>query len=30
VCRNEDPVFRNLGTAEKPHFVACHHAEKFL
>lgn len=30
VCRNEDPAFRNLGTAEKPHFVACHHAEKFL
>lgn len=30
VCRNEDPVFRNLGTAERPHFVACHHAEKFL
>ncbi len=30
VCRNEDPAFRNLGTAENTHFVACHHAEKFL
>jgi oligopeptide transport system ATP-binding protein len=30
VCRELDPEFRNLGTAEKSHFVACHHAEKFL
>ncbi|MCA9993496.1 MAG: dipeptide ABC transporter ATP-binding protein [Anaerolineales bacterium] len=30
ICRETDPEFRNLGTAEKPHMVACHHAEKFL
>ena len=36
VCRQEDPVFRDLGTAAGPgvvatsHMVACHHAEKFL
>jgi oligopeptide transport system ATP-binding protein len=30
ICREVDPEFRNLGTAEKPHMVACHHAEKFL
>lgn len=30
VCRQEDPPFRNLGTDDKPHTVACHHAEKFL
>jgi len=26
-CRTEAPVWRNLGTAEAPHFVACHLAE---
>jgi oligopeptide transport system ATP-binding protein len=30
VCRQEDPEFRNLGTSNMPHMVACHHAEKFL
>lgn len=28
-CIDEDPVFRDLGTAVSPHFVACHHAERF-
>ncbi len=27
ICHMEDPALRNLGTAEKPHQVACHHAE---
>jgi oligopeptide/dipeptide ABC transporter ATP-binding protein len=27
ICHTEDPALRNLGTAEKPHQVACHHAE---
>lgn len=26
VCRQQDPETRNLGTADKPHLVACHHA----
>ena len=30
ICREVDPEFRNLGTAVKPHMVACHHAEQFL
>jgi oligopeptide transport system ATP-binding protein len=30
ICREEDPEFRNLGTEETPHYVACHHAEDFL
>lgn len=30
ICKEEDPVFRNMGTAESPHMVACHHAEQFL
>jgi oligopeptide transport system ATP-binding protein len=30
ICKKEDPVFRNLGSDSVPHFVACHHAEKFL
>ncbi len=30
VCRQEEPEFRNLGQTDKPHMVACHHAEKFL
>lgn len=29
VCREEDPEWRNLGTAKRPHWVACHHAERF-
>jgi oligopeptide transport system ATP-binding protein len=30
ICSEVDPEFRNLGTADEPHMVACHHAEKFL
>ncbi len=30
ICSQQDPEFRNLGTASHPHMVACHHAEKFL
>jgi oligopeptide transport system ATP-binding protein len=30
VCRDVDPVFRDLGGDSRPHWVACHHAEKFL
>ena len=30
ICKEEDPVFRNLGSDSAPHLVACHHAEKFL
>ena len=30
ICRQQDPEFRNMGTAETPHFVACHHADKFV
>jgi oligopeptide transport system ATP-binding protein len=30
ICKEEDPVFRNLGSDSDHHFVACHHAEKFL
>jgi peptide/nickel transport system ATP-binding protein len=30
ICRQVDPEFRNLGTADHPHHVACHHAEQFL
>jgi oligopeptide transport system ATP-binding protein len=30
ICKEEDPAFRNLGSDSQPHFVACHHAEKFL
>jgi oligopeptide transport system ATP-binding protein len=30
VCREVDPEFRNLGSDSRPHWVACHHAEKFL
>jgi peptide/nickel transport system ATP-binding protein len=29
VCRNEHPLFRNLGSEARPHRVACHHAERF-
>ena len=27
ICRTADPEFRNLGTVDQPHQVACHHAE---
>jgi oligopeptide transport system ATP-binding protein len=27
ICRQEDPEYRNLGTADTPHMVACHHAD---
>ncbi|MFW5942343.1 MAG: ABC transporter ATP-binding protein [Chloroflexota bacterium] len=30
ICTEVDPEFRNLGTDDRPHWVACHHAEKFL
>ncbi len=30
ICRQEDPEFRNMGSAETPHLVACHHAEQFM
>ena len=30
LCRQTDPEFRNLGSQQTPHWVACHHAEKFL
>jgi oligopeptide transport system ATP-binding protein len=30
ICTEVDPEFRNLGTQSEPHWVACHHAEKFL
>jgi oligopeptide transport system ATP-binding protein len=30
VCNQQEPEFRNMGTAVQPHMVACHHAEKFL
>jgi oligopeptide/dipeptide ABC transporter ATP-binding protein len=30
ICTQEDPPLRNLGTELQPHYVACHHAEKFL
>ncbi len=29
-CRHTDPLPRNLGSANQGHWVACHHAEKFL
>ena len=29
ICQQEDPAFRNLGTTDSPHLVACHHAEQF-
>jgi oligopeptide transport system ATP-binding protein len=28
-CKEQDPALRNLGNAETPHWVACHHAEQF-
>lgn len=30
LCSQEEPVFRDLGTAVQPHMVACHYAEKFV
>jgi oligopeptide transport system ATP-binding protein len=30
ICREVDPEFRNLGTVEAPHMVACHLAEQFV
>jgi oligopeptide transport system ATP-binding protein len=30
ICKEVDPEFRNLGTEDRPHWVACHHAEKFI
>ncbi|MEQ9401420.1 MAG: ABC transporter ATP-binding protein [Longimicrobiales bacterium] len=27
LCRNEEPEWRDLGTPDAPHHVACHHAE---
>jgi oligopeptide transport system ATP-binding protein len=30
LCKQEDPPSRNFGTEEKPHMVACHHAEQFV
>ncbi|MEZ4518964.1 MAG: dipeptide ABC transporter ATP-binding protein [Chloroflexota bacterium] len=30
VCREVDPEFRNLGTTEDPHMVACHVADQFV
>jgi oligopeptide/dipeptide ABC transporter ATP-binding protein len=29
ICREEFPEFRNLGSENRPHWVACHHAEQF-
>ena len=30
ICTEVDPEFRDLGTDDRPHWVACHHAEKFF
>jgi oligopeptide transport system ATP-binding protein len=30
ICHQVDPPLRDLGHEETPHWVACHHAEKFL
>ncbi len=30
ICREEDPEFRDLGSDDNRHWVACHHAEKFM
>jgi oligopeptide transport system ATP-binding protein len=30
ICREEDPEFRDLSANGEGHWVACHHAEKFL
>lgn len=28
-CRHLDPEYRNLGTEKRPHWAACHYAERF-
>ncbi|MBE2198659.1 MAG: ATP-binding cassette domain-containing protein [Anaerolinea sp.] len=28
-CRRLEPEYRNLGTEQRPHWVACHYAERF-
>lgn len=30
ICKEVDPEFRNLGSDGTAHWVACHHAEKFI
>jgi oligopeptide transport system ATP-binding protein len=30
ICKEEDPENRNFGAGEIPHWVACHHADKFV
>jgi peptide/nickel transport system ATP-binding protein len=30
ICRNVDPEFRDLGSEDQPHMVACHFAEQFM
>lgn len=30
LCRQSDPELRNLGNQQTPHWVACHHAERFV
>jgi oligopeptide transport system ATP-binding protein len=30
ICREQDPEYRNMGTETQKHWVACHHAEKFM
>jgi len=30
ICEQEDPEYRDLGSEEVPHWVACHHAEDYL
>jgi oligopeptide transport system ATP-binding protein len=30
ICTEVDPEFRDLGSPQEPHFVACHHAEDFM
>jgi oligopeptide transport system ATP-binding protein len=30
ICRQDQPEFRNISSSEKPHLVACHHAEQFM
>lgn len=30
LCRKQDTEFRNLGSSEHPHWIACHHAGQFL
>jgi oligopeptide/dipeptide ABC transporter ATP-binding protein len=30
ICSEIDPEFIDMGNEETPHWVACHHAEKFM